>query len=343
MRSMGRGNVVRGWSVRRAVRGLGLIFAMAGVSVPGAGHAADVVVSNWGVNLYGVIYSVGIEKGIFKEFGAPVTGAIGAPGGGSVMRAMLANEIKFGEIATSAVMDAAVKGLPIVVIGAVARSNDNSWYVLPSSPIKGLKDVIGKKIAYTSPKSISEAFERMIFERAGLDASKITLVAAGGYPQGLTLLEAGGVDVAAMAEPLKTQRKAKYREIFNAEDNLPLMTAVLAVTTRDYAAKNGDLLRKILAARRKAVEYVYAHPKEAGMIMSKAYNMKPDDSVACIENVVKMKQKQWLYGDIDIGEITPMQRGLALTGVKLDKVDWKKLIDASYLPDDLKAKSKLPK
>ena len=32
-----------------------------------------------------------------------------------------------------------------------------------------------------------------------------------------------------------------------------------------------------------------------------------------------------------------------MTGVNLDKVDWKKLIDISYLPDDLKAKSKLPK
>jgi NitT/TauT family transport system substrate-binding protein len=240
-------------------------------------------------------------------------------------------------------MDAAVKGLPIVVIGAMARSNDNAWYVKPDSPIKSVKDVVGKKVAYTSPKSISEAFARMIFERAGLDQSKITLVAAGGYPQGLTMLDTGSVDIAAMAEPLKTRRKAKYREVFNAEDNLPLMTAVLAVTTRDYAAKSADLLRKILAARRKSVEYVYAHPHEAGMIMAKAYNMSPEESVACIENVVKMKQKLWLYGDIDIDELTPMQKGLAMTGVKLDKMDWKHLIDISYLPDDLKAKSKLPR
>ena len=338
-----RSNATRVRFVRRAVRRLGMILATAGAFVPAVGHAADVVVSNWGVNLYGVIYAVGIEKGIFKEFGAPVTGAIGAPGGGSVMRAMLANEIKFGEIASSAVMDAQVKGLPIVVVGAMARSNDNAWYVLPSSPIKSLKDMIGKKVAYTSPKSISEAFARMIFERAGLDATKITLVAAGGYPQGLTMLDTGNVDVAAMAEPLKTQRKAKYREIFNAEDNLPVMTAVLAVTTRDYAAKNANILRAILAARRKAVEYVYGHPHEAGTIMAKAYNMKPDDAVACVENVVKMKQKLWLYGDINIDELTPMQKGLAMTGVNLDKVDWKKLIDISYLPDDLKAKSKLPK
>lgn len=330
--------------VSRRARRLGLAMAAAAaILMPGATLAKDVVVSNWGVNLYGVIYAVGVEKGIFKEFGAPVTGAIGAPGGGSVMRAMLANEIKFGEIATSAVMDAQVKNLPIVVIGATARSNDNAWYVRKDSPIKSLKDVIGKKVAYTNPRSITEAFERMIFERGGLDASKITLVAAGGYPQGLTLLETGGVDVAAMAEPLKTRKAANYREVFNAQDNLPLMTAVLAVTTKEYAAKNGDLLRKILAARQKAVQWVYAHPEEAGKIMAKAYNMQEGESVACVQNVVKMKQKLWLEGDIDVNELTPMQRGLELTGVKLDKVDWKKLIDVSYLPADLKAKSKLTK
>ena len=77
--------------------------------------------------------------------------------------------------------------------------------------------------------------------------------------------------------------------------------------------------------------------------MAKAYNMQEAESVACVQNVVKMKQKLWLEGDIDVSELTPMQKGLALTGVKLDKVDWKKLIDVSYLPDDLKAKSKLSK
>jgi NitT/TauT family transport system substrate-binding protein len=240
-------------------------------------------------------------------------------------------------------MDAAVKNLPIVVIGSMARSNDNSWYVKPESPIKSLKDVVGKRIAYTNPRSITEAFERMIFDRAGIDISKVKMVAAGGYPQGLTLLETGGVDVAAMPEPLKTRKKASFREVFNAEDSLPRMTSVVAVTTRDYAAKHGDELRKILAARQKAVQWIYAHPKEAGEIMSRAYNMKRDESIACIENVVKLKQRLLLEGAVDIDELTPMQKGLEMTGVKLQSLKWKKLIDISYLPADQQAKSKLPK
>lgn len=332
----------RGRPVRDMVRRLGLVCTAVGALLPGAGFAADVVVTNWGVNMYGVIYAVGMEKGIFKEFGAPVTGAIGAPGGGSVMRAILANPMPFGEVASSAVMDAHLKGVPIVVLASVARSADNSWYVLPSSPIKSLQDVIGKKIAYTNPKSISEAFSLMIFKGAGLDAKKIPLVAAGGYPQGLTLLDTGNVDIAPMTEPMKTMRKAKYREVFNAETTLPPMTAVVAVTTRDYLAKNGDTIRKILAARRKAVQYVYAHPREAGEITAKAYNMKLEDAMAAVANTAKMKTKLWLEGAVDIDELKAMQEGLMMTGLKLEAVDWKKLIDVSYLPADLQAQSKLP-
>jgi NitT/TauT family transport system substrate-binding protein len=331
------------FSLRRARQMAVAAAIVAGFLRPGIGEAADVIVSNWGTNMFGAPYAVALEKGYFKELGAPVTGAVGGGGGGSVVRNLLANELPFGEIGSSAALDAQREGLPLIIVAASARSFDNAWYALPDSPVRTLKDVVGRRIAYTSPQSISEAFTLMILKRGGIDPATVTRIAAGGYAQGVTLLDTGGVDLAPMAEPLKTIKHAasKYREVFNAEDSLPSIVSVVAMTTRDYAAKNPDKIRAILEARRKGVEFIYAHPEEAGQIMAKAYDMDPAVAVASVEASVKTKQRLWSAGELDLAELTALQQGLLLTGAKVGEIDWGKLVDLSYLPADLQAKSRL--
>jgi NitT/TauT family transport system substrate-binding protein len=319
----------------------GVLAASLAVLIPAAAQASDVVISNWGTNLFGVPYAVGIEKGFFKEVGAPVTGGISGGGGGSVVRNILANDLPFGEIGSSAAMDAQREGLPLVIVAGTARSFDNVWVALPNSPVKSIKDLPGHKVAFTSPQSITEAFLLMVLQRNHIDAASVTRVAAGGYSQGVTLLDVGGVDVAPMAEPLKTMRGGKYRVVFNAEDALPPILSVVAVTTRDYAAKHADIIKGILAARRKGVDYTYAHPDEAAKIMAAAYDMDPKIASGAINASIHTKQKLWSTGEIDIAELTSIQQGMMLTGAKVGGTDWGKLIDISYLPPDLQAKSKL--
>jgi NitT/TauT family transport system substrate-binding protein len=308
---------------------------------PVTGHASDVIISNWGTNLFGVPYAVAMEKGFFKETGAPVTGAVGAGGGGSVVRGLLANDLPYGEIGSSAAMDAQHAGLPLIIIAGTARSFDNVWVTEPNSPLKSIKDLVGKRVSFTSPQSITEAFILMMLKESGIDANSVTRVAAGGYAQGLTLLDSGGVDAAPMAEPLKTSKKGKYRELFGAEEMLPPILSVVAATTRDYAKAHPEVIRAILSGRRKGVEYIYAHPTEAGRIMAKYYDMNPELAVAIVESMTKTKQRMWDEGEIDIAELTSLQQGMILTGAKVGDVDWQKLIDLSYLPADLQAKSKL--
>jgi NitT/TauT family transport system substrate-binding protein len=326
---------------RDRVRRAALLTASVAVLLPATARAADVVVSNWGTNLFGVPYAVALEKGFFKEAGAPVTGAVGGGGGGSVVRNLLANELPFGEIGSSAAMDAQREGLPLVIVAGTARSFDNVWVAMPNSAVKTIKDLPGHKVAFTSPQSITEAFLLMVLNRNGVDAASVTRVAAGGYAQGVTLVDIGGVDVAPMAEPLKTVKKGKYREVFNAEDALPPILSVVAVTTRDFATKNPDKIKAILVARRKGVDYIYEHPDEAAKIMAAAYDMDPAIASGAINASIHTKQKLWSTGEIDLAELTSIQQGLMLTGAKVGNTDWSKLIDISYLPPDLQAKSKL--
>jgi NitT/TauT family transport system substrate-binding protein len=301
--------------------------------------AAEIVVTLWGTSMYGVPYAAGMDKGYFKEAGIDLTSIAGGTGGGNVLRNVLASELPFGEVAISAVIAAQKQGLPIVVLGAGARAFDNAWLVPPSSKINTIHDMIGKRVSYTNPKSISEAFILMLLKNNGIDPGKVTRISAGSYGAGLTLLDNGGVDVAPLTEPQRTIVRAKYREIFTAKEALPPITATALVTTRDYANKNPDKMRALLEGRRRGVAFTYANPIEAGKIMAKHY--KIDEAVAVEATTAMAKAEQWLGGEIDLVEYENLADGLRLTGEISGPVDWKSLIDLSYLPADLKAKSKL--
>jgi NitT/TauT family transport system substrate-binding protein len=297
----------------------------------------EIVITLWGTGMFGVPYAVAMEKGYFKEAGVDLTDIAGGAGGGSVVRNVMASPLPFGEVGTPAAIAAFKQGLPIIIVGAGGRSFDNAWVAMPTSSISKIQDLVGKKVSYTNPKSISDVFVQMLLSRNGVDPGKVTRVSAGGYGPGLTLLENGGVDLAPVTEPLRTQTRGKYKLIFSAKDNLPPMISAGTIVTRDYAAKNPQKIRGLLLGRKRGVDFVYANPVEAGKIVAKAYKMP--EAVA-VEAVTEMaKAGQWSHGEIDMTEYKNMADGMRLTGELTGEVDWKSLIDTSYLPDELKAKS----
>ena len=146
---------------------------------PRSSRAEDIVVSLWGTSMIGVPYAVALKNGFFDQAGLSVTGIVGGNGGGNVVRAVLANELPYGEVATPAAIAAQQQGLPIVAVNGGVLAADNAWVTMPSSKLATIKDLVGKRVAYTTPKSISEAFLRTALEKNGIDPKSLTLVAAG--------------------------------------------------------------------------------------------------------------------------------------------------------------------
>jgi NitT/TauT family transport system substrate-binding protein len=318
-----------------------LVLIGAALLAPATARAADVIITNYQTNIFGVPWAVGLEKGIFAQVGAPVTGVTGGGGGGSVVRNLLVNDLPFGEVATTAAMAAQREGLPLIIVCGAAHTFGDEWVTMPKSSIHTVQDFVGKRIAYTSPQSISEANLMMLLNRNGIDPASIKKVAAGGYAQSLTLLEGGAVDVGMMGMPLSIIKKGKYRELFTVQEMLPTYLPNVNVTTRDFAEKNPGIIRAILEGRRRSVAYVYEHPDESAAIMAKTFNMNPQVALEAVRLAVASKVRVWPEGEIDIAEMRTLQEALRLTGAPVGNVDWSKLIDISYLPSDLQAKSRL--
>lgn len=321
-----------------SLRQFGLMALVVGSLAQSPSFAEEISVTQWGQSLYGAPFAVDMEKGLFKKAGIDITGIIGSAGGGTTVRNILASATPYGEVALPAALAAAAQGgLDLIIVNVGTRTvAESSLVTMPNSDIKTINDLIGKKVAITSPKSSSEMIFLMELKAKGIDPSQITRVAAGGYPPALTMLEQGAVSAAGLIEPLSIIRKDRYRTVLAAKDVLPPMTTSVGITTREFAKNNPDKLRAIIAGRRAAVEAIYANPAEAAAILQKSWNFDPAVAKVAVDNMIG--PKMWSLGDFDRAELERTVEGLRLIGEVKGDIDWSKLIDQSFLPADLQRK-----
>ena len=309
---------------------------VAAMGLASAVWADEISVTQWGASLYGAPFAVAIELGDFKKAGIDITGVIGSGGGGTSVRNIMASDTAYGEVATAAALAAARQGLDVVIVNAATRTvAESSLVTMPGSDVKSLADLVGKKVAITSPKSTSEMVLLMELKEQGIDPSKIQRVASGGYTQGLTMLEQGAVAAAVLIEPLSIVRRDRYRTVIRADGLLPAMTTSVGITTRAFAKAHPDKLRAIIAGRRLGVEAIYADPAAAAQMVAKQFNMDPALARQAMGNMIG--PHMWSEGEISLVELNRIADGLKLIGEIEDTPDWGSLIDRSFLPADLRA------
>lgn len=300
-------------------------------------RAEEIVVTSWGANLNSVPYAVGMEKGFFKEAGIDVTSILTTSGGGTAVRNVLASATPYGEVSLDAAISAVQSGLPIVIINASCRTvSEAAWVAKRGSILKDIKSLKDKRVAYTRPKSVSEMLLILSLSGAGVDLNSVKRTAAGGYREGLTLLDNDAVDVAPVIEPLRTSVQGSYDEVFRAVDYLKPMITTVGITTREFAEKNPKKLEALIAGYRKSVQYTYDHPDEAAEIMSRHSTMKADLLKQSMGHVIP--SKFWSNGELEPAELNNMVDGLRTIGMISGEVNWTKLIDQSFLPQNARKK-----
>jgi NitT/TauT family transport system substrate-binding protein len=321
------------------IAGLSALVLVAMLGRPAG--AEEIAVGNFGVASNGMPFGVALAKGFFKQEGANVTGIITSAGGGTSLRNMLAGGVPYGEVNPGVVVAAIQQGADLKLISDnVLTVAEFVWAVKPDSPIKSTKDFRGRKIGYTNPRSTSQGLAMLLLTKAGLKAEDAELVRTGGFGEGVAALETGQIDVAPIAEPLWSQFQSKYRAVARASDLLPPLDNVVGVTTVNMAAQRGDFIRAVIRARRRAVEYMIANPDEAGDIVAKDYNLAPAVARATVRNLTTSKTEgipYWGPGQIHLEGLKRMIEVQRTVGAITGTVDYDKIIDTQFLPDDIKA------
>lgn len=318
-------------------------LAAAFLAVAAAAHAqADkLIVTHYAGALNGLPYTIALEKGYFQDAGVNITGIIGGAGGGSGVRSLLAGGSLYAEVALPAAITAVKQGLDIKIINACGEGWDQIWVTRPDAPLNSVNDLRGKKLAYSRPRSVSEMFLLLLLEKQGLKRSDVKMLDVGADSAGITAVETGAADLTVATEPfyaLQVHQGGKYKIVFYAKDVLPPMTQTVGITTGAFAKSRGAELRGIIAARRKGVEFIYAHPDESAAILASAYHLPPEVAKDALQTNLQKFGKWWSAGNFDMNGMNEVVHAMNITGELSGAVDWNTMLSQDFLPADLHGK-----
>jgi NitT/TauT family transport system substrate-binding protein len=303
-------------------------------------RAEQIAVGNYGSSANGMPFGVALKKGYFKEEGADVTGIIASQGGGTSVRNAMSG-VAYGEANPGAVAVAINQGADLKIISDnVLTIAEFAWLVKKDSPIKTIADLKGKKIGYTNPRSTSQALAILLLKKAGYKPEDAELTKTGGFGPMVAALELGQIDVAAVTEPLWSKNKDKYRVLITGAEALPPLDNVVGITTGEAAKTKADFIKAVIRARRKAIKFMIEHPDEAGDLIAPDFNITPEVARSAIRNLTKSMTEgipYWGEGQIHLEGMKRIIEVQKSVGAIEGDFDISKMIDTSFLPDDLKA------
>jgi NitT/TauT family transport system substrate-binding protein len=308
--------------------------ALAPVSSSFAGY--QITVTQYGRLATGLPWFVALKRGLFKQAGLDIDEIVSGDCGGTTLRNTLASKSPIGEVATSAVVAAIESGVRIKIIYAATNDlGDMIWGVPANSPLNSARDLVGKAIGYTNPKSASEAALRLVLEAQGIPFNKVKAISTGGIGGGVTMMSKGALDSAVIPGVTLTKSKGALKALFRAGEIVPADTWAVGVTTPEFAAAHPEVLRKVIATRRAAIEWIEANPIAAAPYLAEYLGVSIDIAQQLLPQYIG-----WRYvskGAFDKRGLDMAVHGLSLMGVSNGAVDLSKFVDQSFLPKELQS------
>ena len=338
---MTRGKLIsRGRRRLLAVASLGL----ASVLMAGCGGEAveandegvyeiPITVTHYPTLLYAVPYVVGMEKGFFAEENIKLTEIAGSEGGGTTVRNVVTGNLPLGEVATPAAAQALAQGSDVVAVGGGVQSVAEINFVgEKGSGAQDISALEGKKVAYSSPGSVTQGVLALALDNAGIDPADVDAKALGGISEGLTALSGGAVDIAANLEPVYSADPSPYEVAFWADDHVPAFQQTVIIAGRELVDTEPEMIEGFLRARAKSIEWIEQNPDEAAALWAEEADIEEQVARDSLKTVLKND-----YFGVGFSE-----EGLSAVDKEMELIDlvpegqdvaWEDLIDPSLLPE----------
>ncbi|MFF5212435.1 ABC transporter substrate-binding protein [Streptosporangium sp. NPDC000396] len=185
------------------------------------------------------------------------------------IQAAATGQTDFGGAFNGAIVKLAAAKAPIkAVIGYYGSDKDSyvGYFVPDGSPIKGPRDLIGKKIGVNTLGAHLEAVLKEYLKRGGLTPEEVKQVELVVVPPVNTeqALRQGQIDVAALSGILrdKALQRGGIHPLFKDIDLFGPFTAGSVVLTEKFIKQNPNTTRKFVEAFAKAVEWTQTHSRE---------------------------------------------------------------------------------
>jgi NitT/TauT family transport system substrate-binding protein len=225
---------------------------------------------------------LGQKKGFFKEQKLTLDPQFAA-GGAAITPAVISGDFDIGFSNTVSLLIASSKKLPVQIIsqGVLGDADDSKVWedllVRKDGPIKEPKDLEGKTIAANTLNNVCEVTINASLEKEGVDVSKLKYTEIP-FPEMVPALQKKRVDAACVVEPFVSQGKAAGMTgldpfYFNTA---PSLTVATYFASKEYIAKNKDVVDRFVAAMKKSLDYSQAHPDEVRGVLTEYTKIPPE-------------------------------------------------------------------
>ena len=177
--------------------------------------------------------------------------------------------VDIGGAFNGAVVKLVAQGAPIKAVVGYYGSDDKNYlgfYTVAGSPIRGPRDLIGKKVAMNALGAHYEAILDEYLKRGGLTPAEIKQVVPTVLPPVPTeqALRAGQIEVAGLQGAIRDKAVARggLTPLFTDYRLLGPFTAGTQVLRTDFLAKNPHTARVLVTGVARAVQWTQTQPRD---------------------------------------------------------------------------------
>lgn len=284
---------------------------------------------------------VGKEKGFFKEQGIEVKIAQGR-GSTDAITKMAAGHSDIGSADIVALLAAkANNNVPVTGVMNIFSQAPYAFFSLSKNEINSVKDLVGKQVA-SSPFTSSNVFFPYMMKANGVEEKQVNHIKANPGSLAPMLLN-GSTDAITSWVTDTTTILNQAEKVGIKVQVMPWYTVGLdiysssIVASDKFLTERPEVAKKFLKALKKSIEYTWANPEEAGMIVHK---LVPEvDGKVAGETITAIKELVFNpisdrtgLGAFDESRLAETWRLTALAqDFSLDKLDPETAIDRSYL------------
>ena len=263
------------WHLRAA---LTAVAVLAGVASASANDALKIGVTP---SIATAVAYVGKSEGIFSKHGLDVELI---NGNGAVLIAGVVSQSMDVSLPTvTTFLQAIDSGLPLSTIagGSINEATESRIELRRGLDLKGPGDFAGKTVGVSSIGATLHVLFQQWLITGGVDPSKVNFVEIP-FPQMADVVRQGSVDAVVTTEPFGSRITSSGAGILGpdfakvAPDDLPIL---LFVSSNDWIARHGDVVKRFKAAVAETVALIESDPKAAKAV-SNAYLKMPDPVIA---------------------------------------------------------------
>ena len=236
----------------------------------GAGAGASAEKIKFGVAFKGnpafeLVNLAAQQEGIWRKHGLALEW-FGFRGSTPMNRAISAKALELGIGNAPGVIQAASRGVPVLIVAPFASMPQFSIWVLSESPLKKGSQLKGEKVGIPRLGGTAYAYGVLMARSLGLEG-KIRFVGVGGMRGQLATLKSRAVagTVISFNPMAEMVARGEVRPLVNASDYLPReWLGGTLVGRKDFLETNPAVTTKVVKAVNEAVNYVRSHRSWAG-------------------------------------------------------------------------------